>query len=354
MKWKSHLNSLAQPLIAIFMGLLVGALAMIVLDEPIIDTYIQLWNGAFGSQYLFFSTLARTTPILLIGLGVGIAFRAGFFNLGGEGQMVLAAMSAALTALYMPGSGIVKLLAAIVVSFLVGGGWSVLAGWMQAKFKIQIVISTLLMNYIAVLLASYLASRPFQDRSGSAALAQTKMIDTAVWLPKLIQGMNIHFGFILAIFIALILFITFRYTAIGYEVNMLGKNPLFALYGGVKKTNVMLGSMLVSGGLAGFAGAFEVLGSHYRFIDGALTSPGYAWAGIMAALLAKSNPIGIIFTSLFLAALHTGSLGLERNTNVPMEIADVIQAVLILFITAKLSFSWFKMRKKEGDAHGTV
>lgn len=354
MKLTSHLNSLVQPLLAVLIGLLVGAIAMVIVDEPIIDTYIQLWNGAFGSTYLIYSTLARMTPILLIALGVAIAFRAGFFNLGGEGQMVLGAMGAALTALYLPGPGFVKLLAAIIISFLIGGGWSILAGWMEAKFNIQLVISTLLMNYIAVLFVSYLASHPFQDRSGSAALAQTKMIDATVWLPKLVKGMNVHFGFIIAILIALVLFFVFRYTSIGYEVNMLGKNPLFTQYGGVRKTSVMLGSMLVSGGLAAFAGAFEVLGSNYRFIDGALTGPGYAWTAIMAALLAKSNPVAIVFTSLFLAALHNGSLGLERNTEVPMEIAGVIQAVLILFITAKLSIGWFKSKKKEGEPIGTV
>lgn len=349
-----YLKSLVQPVLAVFIGLLVGAIAMIIVNEPVIGTYVELWKGAFGSFYLFTSTLARATPIMLIALGVGLAFRAGVFNLGGEGQMVLGAMSSALVGLYFPGPGFVKLLAAILVGFIVAGLWSVLAGWLEAKFKVQLIISTLLMNYIAVLLVSYLASNPFQDRSGSAALAQTNMLDQSVWLPKLFQGMTVHLGFILAIVLAIVLFILLRFTAAGYEVNMLGKNPFFTSYGGVSNNRVMLVSMLVSGGLAGLAGAFEVLGSQYRFIDGALTQPGYAWTGIMAALLAKSHPVGIVFTSLFLAALHTGSLGLERNTEVPMEIASVIQAVLILFISAKLSMTWLKRRKKERETHGMV
>ncbi|GAE32258.1 ABC transporter permease [Halalkalibacter hemicellulosilyticus] len=348
------INALVQPLFAIFIGLLVGAIAMRALGEPVIETYSELWKGAFGNLYFVMSTLARATPILLIALGVSIAFRAGAFNLGGEGQMVLAAVSAALVALYLPGPGFVKLMGAVIVGFAVAGGWSALAGWMEAKFKVQLIISTLLMNYIAVLFASYLVSHPFQDRDGSAALAQTKLIDASAWIPKILTGMSVHYGFIIAIVIAIGLFVTFRYSAIGYEVNMLGKNPFFTSYGGVHRTKVMLISMFVSGGIAGLAGVFEVLGSHHRFVDNALTVPEYAWIGIMAALLAKSNPIAIVFSSIFLAALHTGSLGVERNTDVPLEIASVIQAVLILFISAQLTLTWIKALKKERKNNGTI
>ncbi|WP_062046612.1 ABC transporter permease [Bacillus sp. JCM 19034] len=348
------INALIQPLFAILIGLIVGAIAMRALGEPILQTYGEMWKGAFGNLYFVMSTLARATPILLIALGVSIAFRAGAFNLGGEGQMVLAAVSSALVALYIPGPGFVKLIAAILIGFSIGGIWSALAGMMEAKFKVQLIISTLLMNYIAVLFASYLVSHPFQDRDGSAALAQTKLLDQAAYIPKLIAGMSVHYGFVIAIVIAIGLFIAFRYTAIGYEVNMLGKNPFFTSYGGVNRSKVMLISMFVSGGIAGLAGVFEVLGSHYRFVDNALTVPDYAWTGIMAALLAKSNPLAVIFSSIFLAALHTGSLGVERNTDVPLEVGSIIQAVLILFISANITFAWIRAYKKERKNNGVI
>lgn len=249
----------------------------------------------------------------------------------------------------------VKLLLAVAAGFIIGGGWSVLAGWMEAKFKIQLVISTLLLNYIAVFFASYLVSKPFQDKTGSAALAQTPMLEQTSWLPKLFAGMTVHMGFVIALLVAVLLFLLYRYTASGYEIDMLGKNPSFTSYGGINKAKVMLLTMFMSGGLAGIAGAFEVLGSQYRYVDGALTVPGYAWTGVMAALLANSNPVATIFTSILLAALQTGAMGLERNTDVPLEIASVIQAVLILFISAKVSLNWWKVRKKERSAaHGTV
>jgi general nucleoside transport system permease protein len=353
-KLQQLLRSLTQPLMAVLIGILTGALAISLIGESIFGTYKVMWDGAFGNFYFVTATLARATPIILVGLGLALAFRAGVFNMGAEGQMVLGAVSAALAALYVPGPGIIKMLAALAAGFIVGGLWSLLAGWMETRFKVQLLISTLLLNYVAVLFAGYLVSEPFQDKTGSAALAQTPMIDQAAWLPKLFQGMSVHMGFVLAIACAAILFIILRFTSSGYEVSMLGKNPFFAEYGGINKTKVLLYSMFFSGGIAGLAGTVEVLGAQYRYVEGALTVPGYAWTGLMAALLANSNPIGTVVAAILLAALETGSMGMERNTEVPLEISSVIQGVLILFITAKFTISWWKVKKKAGDIHGTV
>ena len=353
-KLKQLFSSLLQPIIAILIGLITGAIAISIVGEPVLATYKEMWNGAFGNFYFTTSTLARATPILLIGLGVALAFRAGVFNLGAEGQMVLGGVSAALAALYVPGPGIVKIFAAILAGVLAGGLWSLLAGWMEAKFKVQLLISTLLLNYVAVLFASYLVAVPFQDKSGSAALAQTPMIDQSAWLPKLFSGMSLHLGFVIGIITAVVMYLIFKLTSTGYEVKMLGLNPFFASYGGVNKTKVLLYSMFVSGGLSGLAGTVEVLGSQYRFVDGALSVPGYAWTGVMATLLANSNPLGTVVTAILLAALQTGAMGMERNTEVPLEIASVIQSVLILFVSAKITYTWWRKKSKARDVHGTV
>ncbi|WP_174732293.1 ABC transporter permease [Mesobacillus harenae] len=353
-KLQKLLKPLVQPFFAVLIGIITGAVAIAIVGEPILDTYIVMWNGAFGNFYFLTSTLARATPILLVGLGVALAFRAGVFNLGGEGQMVLGAVSAALAALYFPGPPAVKLVAALIAGMLAGGLWALLAGWMESRFKVQLLISTLLMNYVAILFASYLVAEPFQDRSGSAALAQTPMIEQGAWLPKLFTGMSVHMGFVIAVFCALLLVIILRFTTSGYEVKMLGLNPFFAEYGGVNKVKVLLLSMFFSGALAGLAGTVEVLGTQYRYVDGFLTAPGFAWTGLMAALLANSNPLGTAVAAILLAALQTGAMGMERNTEVPLEVASVIQAVLILFVSAKFTINWWKLRKKEGDVSGTV
>jgi ABC-type uncharacterized transport system permease subunit len=338
-------RSLVQPLLAILVGLAAGAIAIAIVGGSIIETYGEMWKGAFGSFYFFTNTLSRATPIIMIGLGVAMAFRAGFFNLGAEGQMVLGALSAAVTAIYLPGPAWLKLVAALAAGIVAGGIWSAFAGWLDARFRMNLLITTLLLNYIAVLYAGYMVSYPLKDNTGSAAMAQTVMLDKSVWLPKLFQGMSLHAGFVLAAAGAILLFLFMRYTVKGYEIRMLGGNPLFAGYGGVQRGKMMLISMFVSGGFAGLAGSVEVLGTQYRYIEGALTTPGYAWSGIMATLLANSHPLGTAAAAILLAALQTGGMGVERNTDVPLEISSIIQAVLILFVSAKLTYSFIKRKK---------
>lgn len=350
---KHKAKSLVHPLVALVIGLVIGAIAIASLGEPVMQTYGEMWNGAFGSFYFFTNTLTRAIPIMLIGLGLALTFRAGFFNMGAEGQMVLGGLAAALTALYLPGPGWLKLIAALVAGIVAGGLWSAFAGWLDAKFKIDLLITTLLMNYVAVLFAGYLVAKPFRDTTGSAAMAQTPMIDQSAWLPKLFAGSSLHAGIFIVIIAAIVLTWVMRNTVYGYEMNMTGSNPQFAIYGGVKRVPMVLAAMFISGGFAGLAGSIEVLGMQYRFIDGALTVPSYAWSGLMAALLASSNPIGTVFAALLLAALQTGGMGIERNTEVPMEIAGVIQAVIIVFVSAKLTYNFIK-RKKERRANGTA
>lgn len=344
---KRNLFALLQPIIAVIIGLLAGAIAIVLLGDSVMDTYAEMWNGAFGSFYFLTNTLTRATPIILTGLGVALAFRAGFFNMGSTGQMVLGGLAAAITALYLPGPGWMVLIVSLVVGMAIGGLWSLFAGYMDAKFGINLLISTLLLNYIASLFAGYMVAFPLKDQSGSAAMAQTPMIDKSIWLPKLFSGMSLHAGFILAIVAAIALYIFIQKSVSGYEIRMLGNNPFFAAYGGVKRGRMMVVAMLTSGALAGLAGAGEVLGTQHRYLDGALASADYGWSGIMATLLASSNPLGTAVAGILLAALQTGAMGVERNTNVPLEVASVIQAVLTLFVSARFGYAFLKRRKEK-------
>lgn len=349
----SWILPLLQPLAAILVGLLAGAVAIGISGGNVLETYSEMWKGAFGNFYFFTNTLARTTPIMLIALGAAFAFRAGFFNLGSEGQMVIGALTAALIGLYLPGPGWLACIAAIAAGMIAGGLWSAMAGFFDYRFRVNLLISTLLLNYIVVLFAGYLVSYPLKDRTGSAAMAQTAMLDNSVWLPKLFKGMPVHVGFLFAVIAAIVIYILLKRTVTGYEIRMLGGNPLFSVYGGVRRGSMMLSAMFISGALAGLGGAVEVLGSQYRYIDGALSTANYAWTGIMAALLANNHPIGTAVAALFLAALETGGMGVERNTEVPLEVGAIIQSVLILFISAKLTYSFLKRRKGK-DNDGTA
>jgi len=342
---KRSLLGLIHPLAAVALGLLAGTIAILSVGGSVADTYAEMWKGAFGSLYYFTNTLTRATPIILIGLGVSLAFRAGFFNLGAEGQMLLGALGAAVTALYLPGPPELRMIAALAAGMAAGGVWSLAAGWLDSRFRMNLLITTLLLNYVAALFASYLVGFPLKDTGGSGGINQTEMVDRSVWLPKLLKGMSLHGGFVIAAAAAVLLFLFLRYTVKGYELRMTGSNPLFASYGGVNRGRLMLAGMLASGGFAGLAGAVEVLGTQYRYIDNALTAPGYAWSGIMATLLAGSHPIGTALAAVLLAALQTGGMGVERNTEVPLEIASVIQAALILFVSARFTRNLFKRRK---------
>lgn len=344
------LRGLASPLTAIVLGLLVGAVLILAVGGSVTETYAEMWKGAFGSLYFTASTLARATPIMLIALGASLAFRAGFFNLGAEGQMILGALAAACAGLYIPGPPAVKLIGALLCGMLAGGLWSALAGWLDTRFRMNLLITTLLFNYIATFFAGYMVAFPLKDPASTGA-AQTAMLDRSLWLPKLMSGSQFHLGFVVAAAAALLLALGLRYTVKGYEIRMLGSNPLFAAYGGIRRGRAMLLGMLASGALAGLAGTFEVLGTQYRYIDNMLTTPGYAWSGIMAALLAGANPVGAALAAVLLAALQTGGMGVERNTEIPLEISNIIQAALILFVSARVTIA-FVRRRKERAADG--
>ncbi|MGM1049609.1 MAG: ABC transporter permease [Bacillota bacterium] len=352
-KLMKYASPLLQPIVAVIVGLLAGAIAIVIAGGDIMETYAEMWKGAFGGFYFLTNTLSRATPIILVGLGAAFAFRAGFFNLGSPGQMIFGALAAALVGLYMPGPGWLVCVAALLAGIIAGGLWSVMAGYFDARFAVNLLISTLLLNYVADLFAGYLVAYPLKDTSGSAAMAQSAMLENQVWLPKLFSGMPLHIGFVFAVIAAVVIYVLLKRSVAGYEVRMLGGNPLFALYGGIKRGSMMIGAMFVSGGLAGLGGAVEILGSQYRYIDGALTTADYAWTGIMAALLAGSHPIGTLISAIFLAALQTGGMGVERNTEVPLEVGAIIQAVLILFISARFTYSFLK-RRKGNKSHGTA
>lgn len=347
-------KSLLPALIAVVLGLGVGAIVIALSGASIGEAYSAMWKGAFGSNYALATTLGRATPIIMISLAVAVGFRSGFFNLGAEGQMLLGALSGALVAIYLPGPGFIKILAALLVGFVVAGLFALFAAWLEVKFKMNLLITTLLLNYIAIQFTGYMVRVPFYDNSGTGGLSQTVMIDKSAWLPKLFAGMSVHGGLIIALAMTLILTFIFRKTVFGYEMNMLGKNAPFALFGGVGRTRVMMISMLLSGGLAGLAGTGEVLGSQYRFVEGGLVEPNYAWTGLMATLLGNSNPVGSAIAAIFLAALQTGARAMERNTDIPLEISSIIQASLILFVSAKLTYRFIKRRKGKQTDGSTV
>ncbi len=318
--------------------MVIGAGLMLAADHDPIAAYRAMAEGALGGRGFsgLLATLARATPIVGMGLAAAVALRGGFLNLGGEGQLVLGALAAALVGLHAPLPGPLLLGAAVLAGALAGGAWALLARLLEVRFGVPLLIGTLLLNYPARYLASYVVSHPLRDVA--SGMSQTFRLPASTELWRLAPGARLHAGAIVILTLVLATAWIVRRTRAGYELRMTGSNARFARYGGVDVKRLGLGVMLASGGIGGLVGALEVLGTHHRFIDGALTDPLYAWTGLMAALLAGSGPLGVLAAGLFFSAVYTGGFGMERGAQVPRELSQVLQALMILLIAARGSF----------------
>ena len=330
------LTRLLVPLAAVGLGLLVGAIAIVLSGGSPIEAYGALLRGAVGTPSNLNATLARAVPIVVVGVGLAIAFRAGALNLGGEGQMVVAAVVTAVVAgwsgdLPMP----VGILLAVGAGCLAGAAWALVPTLLQLRFEVPLLITTLLLNYVGVLFAAWLVSYPLREVGGG--VAQTPTIPDPTQLPYLAPGGRLHAGVLLLVVLPVVAWWLLGRTVAGYEMRMTGLNTAFAEYGGVNGRRTLLRAMLLSGAVCGLAGALIVLGVHHRYIDGSVTAPGYAWTGFTAALLAGGEPIATLVAGLFLAGLETGAAGMERNTDIPFQIVAVVQACIILMIAIRLT-----------------
>ena len=327
---------LLVPLAAVGLGLAVGAIAIELTGGNVIEAYGELLRGAVGTPSNLNATLARAVPIVVVGVGLAIAFRAGALNLGGEGQMIMAAITTAVVANQLGGVPIpVAILVSAALGCVAGALWALGPTWLQTRFEVPLLITTLLLNYVAALLAAYLVSYPLREVGGG--VAQTAMIPDAAQLPYLAPGGRLHAGVLLLLLLPLAAWWLQRRTVVGYEMRMTGFNAAFSEYGGVDGRRTLFRAMLLSGAVCGLAGAILVLGVHHRYIDTTITGPGYAWTGFTAALLAGGEPIGTLVAGVFLAGLETGAAGMERNTDIPIQIVDVVQACIILMVAIRLT-----------------
>jgi ABC-type uncharacterized transport system permease subunit len=324
-------------LILVALALLIGAVAVALAGKSPLLAIQELIAGAVGTRTNIAATLTRSIPIIVCGIGAAVGFKAGLFNLGIEGQMVIGALVSAVVANTFRDLPPALLLPLTIVGGCAAGGlWALPAAWWQISFKVPLVISTLLLNYIADQLTSYLANYPLRDLSGGAAVAQTVMIPESIRLGIVLPQTRLHAGVIVLIVLPLVVAWFFRRTALGYKLRMSGLNPDFALYGGINMPRMIGLATFASGAIAGLAGAIQVLGVDFRFIDGTLATAGYAWTGFTAAILAGSNPLAIVASGLFLAGLKVGAAGMQRNTEIPLQIADIVQAGIIFIVAIRL------------------
>jgi len=329
----------AEYLISLFLSILasliIGAFIMLANGRNPVTGYVALINGAFGSKYNIATTFAKTVPLVLTGLATSISFRSGISNIGGEGQLYLGAFGAALIGItFVNLPGIVGIPLALAASLIAGGLYALFPAILKVRYNIDEVIVTIMLNTVAVLLTSYLVNYPFASEIGK--MGGTEIIAEGYQLSRLVRLSTLNTSIFYVAVISIIMYYLLERTSIGYEIKMVGQNSNFSRYGGINVKRRMIFAMVVSGALCGIAGAFEVLGVHYRFLQH--ISPGYAWDGMLIALIVKNNPIGVVLMSIFFGALKTGSISMENATGIPSELISVIQSIIILFIAGESGF----------------
>jgi len=289
-------------------------------------------QGAFGSSYAIFSaTLVRSVPLILTGLSVAWAFNAGVFNIGVEGQFLVGASAATAIALALPHFGLMTTLLAMIGGSLGGALWAAIAAWLRVRFSVLEVISTIMLNFVAIQLVAYLVHGPLGDPAG--VYPQSPSLPSSIWLPRIVSGSRLHLGFAIAVAASFVAWYVLSQMASGFRVRLVGANPNAAwVSGGVHVNRVTVGAFLVSGALAGLAGSVEVTGVTYALYES--ISPGYGYTAIAVALLANLNPAGVLVSGIGFGALEAGAASMQRDAGVPSVIVWVIEALLILLLAA--------------------
>jgi general nucleoside transport system permease protein len=349
-----------RPILAIILALVVSAVMIVIQGANPLEAYGAMLLGSFGSVAALANTCVRAAPLLLGGLGVAIAYKAGMLNVGIEGQIYVGgSASAAVGIMPLPIPPWLHLLLAVFAGFLGGVIWGLIPAYLKAFRGISEIVVTLMLNYVAIQLCSLLVHEPSPLAEKGAFFPQSPPILPSAQLPILIKGTSLHIGIILGIFAAIILSYVLFYTPFGMRTRMIGQNPEASRYAGinVKKQTVIV--LLISCGLGGLAGAGEVLGLKLRLFD--YFSGGLGYDAIAVALLANSNPIGVIFSAFFFGALRAGAGKMETLVGIKAPIVQVIQALAVLFVimigfveyTRKSNQAKQKEQLQEGTTDGS-
>lgn len=336
--FKKILQPILVPLLAVLTAILLGGLVIFIAGGNPILAYTGLLEGAFGSSKALAETTVWATPYIFAGLAVALAFKGGLFNIGAEGQLALGAVAAAWVGYALPGMLNIKLpmilhlpltvLAGAAIGFIWGG----IPGWLKAKYGGHEVINTIMMNYIALNLTSFLLNGPMRDKNPQNMIARTPLIEPSAQFPPIFPNFRLHWGFILALLVAYFVYWLLWRTTLGYEIRTVGLNASAAKYAGISVEKITFLSMAFSGALAGLAGSIEVTALNYRHELG--FSSGYGFDAIAIALLGKTHPAGVVLAAILFGAMRNGASRMQFVSQIPVDIISVIQGLILLFVAA--------------------
>lgn len=336
-------SSLVIPLAALMISFTVGGILIAMVGVDPVEAYKAFFYGIVGSRVNIGNVLSVATPLMLTGLGISFAAKCSVFNIGAEGQLYLGAVFATWTALRfgeLPAPVLIPLI--LLAGFLGGGLWGVIPGVLKARYSVNEIVMTVMLSEIAIQLVSWLVRGPMLDPE-SHGLPQSAQLLEAARFPLLMRGTRLHAGLLIAILCVFIIYIILTRTTFGFRVRAVGLNAKSAQYAGMSIVTSITLAMLISGGLAGIAGAIEVAGVHYRLMDG--ISPGYGFTGIVVSLLGKGQPFGVGISAILFSALQAGADAMQRRVAVPVHLAQVIQGLTIMLVIIGEYLNTYQMNR---------
>jgi ABC-type uncharacterized transport system permease subunit len=328
-----YLREVAAALLPLALALAIGAIVLAVSGHEPLRVYRLLVVEAFGGERRLAATLSAATPLLLTGLAAALAFRTGVFNVGVEGCVYVGGLAAATIGFTCAGLSAVALQPlALAAALAAGAAWMIVPGLLRARLDVDEVVTTLMLNFVAVGFTGYLVDGPLLA-PGSANSA-TPMVADAARLPRLLPPSSLNAGFLIALALLGVYAVAGRLMALGLETRLIGLNPRFARAVGIDVRALMLKVMLASGAIGGLAGAVQVLGVMHRFVAG--FSPGYGFTGIAVALLGRNSALGMLAAALLFGALTTAGATIQLFSDVPIEIVEILQGTMMIFAVARL------------------
>lgn len=340
------------PFLSVLLGFIVGAVVIILSGDNPFEAYAKLFQGAFGSIKKIGDTLLIMTTITLTGLSVAFAFRTGLFNIGASGQLLIGGFVAVLIGVNMELPKIIHLPLAVLAAIVAGALWAAIPGALKAVYNIHEVVTTIMMNWIAVWTVYYFipifAKGAFDTESARIAKSASLRVE---WLTDLFNGSVVNLGFFLAIIAAVVVWFILEKTTFGFELKAVGFNKDAAKYAGIKVNRNMIYSMMIAGALAGLAGATFYLGYTDNIKIGELPNQGFT--GIAVSLLGMNSPIGVVLSSFLFGFMDAGKGFMRAAVGVPQEITQIIMAVIIFFAAANLMVKkWLKKLVKSAKKGG--
>ena len=330
------------PVLAVVTALLVGAVIIALSGKSPLATYWGLFRGAFGSLDAISETFVWATPYIYAGLAVALAFRCGLFNIGVQGQLAIGALCSVFAGYSLHGlPWIIHMPLALGAGILGGAIWGGIPGYLKARTGAHEVINTIMMNYIALYLANFLLAGPMKDPDPSNAVAKTPLIELSARLPRLFPAfhfgnqlieLRVHWGTVLAIVMAFVVFWFLWKTVAGFEIRTVGASPNVAKYAGINVARNIVLAMGLSGALAGMGGAVEVIGLNYYHTPG--FAVGYGFDSIAIALLGRSHPLGVIPAAILFGAMRNGASAMQFDTGISIDIISIMQALILMFVAA--------------------